>query len=138
MVSGTVHFWHWLELLFTLDRVGYQGWLGGDIAPRQMSPVAAYDLNTRMLERMTELVRRMGPDTIAALMREGDIAETFGYLSSCLVRFCSVLYYMSTRKAYPTDLTDEQWKVLEPLVPAVKTGGRRAQYERREIVNAIS
>ena len=41
------------------------------------------------------------------------------------------------RKAYSTDLTDAQWQLLEPLVPAAKAGGRPARYERREIVNAL-
>ena len=41
------------------------------------------------------------------------------------------------RKAYPSDLTDAQWQLLEPLIPANKTGGRRATYSRREIVNAV-
>src|SRR5260221_9285702 len=41
------------------------------------------------------------------------------------------------RKPYPTDLSDKEWTILEPLVPAVKTGGRPACWERREIANAI-
>lgn len=41
------------------------------------------------------------------------------------------------RKRYPTDLTDREWAILEPLAPAVKTGGRPASHPRREIVNAI-
>ena len=41
------------------------------------------------------------------------------------------------RNSYPTDLTDEQWQRLEPWVPQPKSGGRPAQYSRREIVNAI-
>ena len=44
---------------------------------------------------------------------------------------------MSTRRSYPTDLSDAEWKVLEPFVPAVKAGGRPAEHTRREIVNAI-
>ena len=42
-----------------------------------------------------------------------------------------------TRAAYPTDLTDREWELLEPLVPPVKPGGRPAKYARREIVNGI-
>jgi putative transposase len=38
---------------------------------------------------------------------------------------------------YPSDLTDDQWKVLGDLVPAPKPGGRPARYPRREIVNAL-
>jgi transposase len=39
--------------------------------------------------------------------------------------------------SYPTDLTDAQWKRVEPYVPKPKPGGRPATYSRREIVNAI-
>jgi len=43
---------------------------------------------------------------------------------------------MNEREPYSTDLTDAQWQLLEPLVPAAKKGGRRPKYTRREIVNA--
>ena len=41
-----------------------------------------------------------------------------------------------TREAYPTDLTDEQWALLEPLSPAAKPGGRPRSADLREVVNA--
>ncbi len=41
------------------------------------------------------------------------------------------------RTVYPTDLTDAEWILLEPLVPPPKPGGRPAKYPRREIINAI-
>jgi transposase len=41
------------------------------------------------------------------------------------------------RPAYPSDLTDSGWAVLEPLVPAPKVGGRPAVHPRREIVDAV-
>jgi putative transposase len=42
-----------------------------------------------------------------------------------------------SRTPYPTDLTDSQWRLIEPYVPRPKPGGRPARYGRREIVNAI-
>jgi putative transposase len=42
-----------------------------------------------------------------------------------------------TRKAYPTDLTDEQWAILEPLIPPAKRGGRPREVAMREVVNTI-
>ncbi len=42
-----------------------------------------------------------------------------------------------SRRAYPTDLTDTQWAILEPHVPPPKPGGRPAKHPRREIVNAM-
>jgi putative transposase len=41
------------------------------------------------------------------------------------------------RRAYPTDLTDDEWRVLEPLIPPAKSGGRPRSVEIREIVNAL-
>src|SRR3954447_3207946 len=41
------------------------------------------------------------------------------------------------RTQYPTDLTDRQWRLIEPYVPRPKSGGRPARYARREVVNAI-
>ena len=41
------------------------------------------------------------------------------------------------RKAYPTDLTDTQWAILEPLIPRAKSGGRPREVEMREVLNAI-
>ena len=44
---------------------------------------------------------------------------------------------MTERRTYPSDLTDQEWQILDHLVPAVRRGGRPADHERREIVNAI-
>jgi transposase len=41
------------------------------------------------------------------------------------------------RKAYPTDLTDQEWAILEPLVPPPKAGGRPSTWPRREFLNAV-
>lgn len=34
---------------------------------------------------------------------------------------------MPTRKFYPSDLSDAEWALLEPLIPAPKPGGRPAK-----------
>jgi putative transposase len=43
-----------------------------------------------------------------------------------------------SRRTYPTDLTDQEWAVLEPIVPQPKSGGRPAEHSRREIINGIT
>jgi transposase len=43
----------------------------------------------------------------------------------------------SPRRGYPSDLTDAQWALIEPLLPEPSTGGRPEKHQRREIVNAI-
>jgi putative transposase len=38
---------------------------------------------------------------------------------------------------YPTDLTNAQWEVIEPLLPPAKKEGRRRTVDRRAVLNAI-
>lgn len=38
---------------------------------------------------------------------------------------------------YPTDRSDEEWGLLEPLIPPAKPGGRPRTTNLREVVNAI-
>lgn len=44
------------------------------------------------------------------------------------------------RKPYPSDLTDEQWELIEISIPAEKSskaGGRHREVSTREVVNAM-
>jgi putative transposase len=44
---------------------------------------------------------------------------------------------MSSRRPYPTDLSDEGWWILEPLIPEAKPGGRPRAHKTRELSDAI-
>ena len=38
---------------------------------------------------------------------------------------------------YPSDLTDGEWALIEPMIPPAKRGGRRREVNIREVLNAI-
>ena len=38
---------------------------------------------------------------------------------------------------YPTDLTDEEWALIEPLIPPAKRGGNKRTVNLREVVNGL-
>src|SRR5262245_41244591 len=38
---------------------------------------------------------------------------------------------------YPSDLTDAEWVLVEPMIPPAKRGGRRREVNVREVLNAI-
>ena len=44
---------------------------------------------------------------------------------------------MNNRKSYPTDLTDNEWSLIEAILPIQKTG-RPRKYSQREMLNAIT
>ena len=43
--------------------------------------------------------------------------------------------YNRDRLRYPSDLTDEEWALVEPLIPPAKRGGRRRTVVVRQVVN---
>ena len=38
---------------------------------------------------------------------------------------------------YPSDLTDEEWSLIGPLIPPAKRGGRRRSVDIREVINGL-
>jgi len=38
---------------------------------------------------------------------------------------------------YPSDLTDDEWALVEPLIPPAKRGGRRREVNVREVLNGL-
>jgi putative transposase len=38
------------------------------------------------------------------------------------------------RLTYATDLTDDEWQILKPLLPPDKSGGRPRKYPMREVM----
>lgn len=41
------------------------------------------------------------------------------------------------RREYPSDISDEEWAILEPLIPKALPGGRPRTTTMREVINAI-
>lgn len=41
------------------------------------------------------------------------------------------------RKPYPSDLSDDEWALLAPLIPPAQKGGRPRSVDMREVLNAI-
>jgi transposase len=45
--------------------------------------------------------------------------------------------YNRDKLRYPSDLTEEEWLLIKPLIPPAKRGGRRREVVVREVVNGI-
>ena len=45
--------------------------------------------------------------------------------------------YNTNRKPYSTDITDEEWSTIEPLIPKTSGLGHKPTIPTREIMNAI-
>ncbi len=45
--------------------------------------------------------------------------------------------YNRDKLRYPSDLTDAEWSLVEPLIPPAKHGGRKRSVDLREVVSGI-
>ncbi len=45
--------------------------------------------------------------------------------------------YDRSKLRYPSDLTDDEWVHVEPLIPSAKRGGNRRHVDVREVMNGI-
>jgi transposase len=45
--------------------------------------------------------------------------------------------YSRDKLRYPSDLTDEEWGHIEPLLPAAKRGGGKRRVEMRAVANGV-
>ncbi len=45
--------------------------------------------------------------------------------------------YDRSELRYPSDLTDEEWGIISPLIPAAKRGGNKRTVDIREVVNGL-
>jgi transposase len=45
--------------------------------------------------------------------------------------------YDRSKLRYPSDLTDEEWALIEPLIPPAKRGGGKRTVNLRDVVNGL-
>jgi transposase len=45
--------------------------------------------------------------------------------------------YDRSNLRYPSDLSDEEWKLIAPLIPPAKRGGKKRTVVMREVVNGL-
>ena len=45
--------------------------------------------------------------------------------------------YDRSKLRYPSDLTEEEWSLIEPLIPPARRGGRKREVDIREVVDGV-
>ena len=45
--------------------------------------------------------------------------------------------YDRSKLRYPSDLTDDEWGLIAPLIPRAKRGGNKRTVDEREVVNGV-
>lgn len=81
MTVGMVHTVEMLELLYWLDRVGYDGWYALDIFPYRENGVRAASESIKWIQALHGLLDKIGREQIAEVIASGDAMD-----ASALIR----------------------------------------------------
>jgi len=76
MIVGSVHTIEYLELIYWLDRMGYDGWYSLDIFPYREDPLDASRESIEMLKALSRLPDKIGRDELEKAIEEGKPAKT--------------------------------------------------------------
>jgi len=84
MIVGSVHFAEFLELLFWLREIGYDGWYSMDQYPYREDGQGALRNSVEFLRSTEELLDDRTSEDLRALIAEGDAVKSTAYLRSLL------------------------------------------------------
>ena len=76
MIVGSIHTVEYLEILYWLDRVGYDGYLSLDQYPYRENPEGAIAESIKWLKVFRAMLDRVGIDRVTEVLGRGDAIET--------------------------------------------------------------
>jgi xylose isomerase len=85
MLPGSVNLWDLVEVVFYLDRLGWEGWLAYDVSARNDDPLAMMSATISIVDAAQELLDKLGREQLQAFIDEGRPARAFEYLVRSLV-----------------------------------------------------
>ena len=79
---GTKHFLEYVEFLYYLKRYGYTGYLTSDTSPTRWDIRGTFEANSRMTNRIWQLLDDVDDGRLAKLMSGADYLETWKFIES--------------------------------------------------------
>ena len=85
MLPGSVNLWDLVEMLFYMDRFGWDGWLSYDVATRDGNQMEQMSATISIVETAMALLEKLGRRQIQSFIDEGIPARAFDYLVKSLL-----------------------------------------------------
>ena len=85
MLPGSVNFWDFIEVIFYLDRLGWEGWLSYDVVTRNGDLVESMEASIDLVQAAIELLDKLDRKQLQALIDEGIPARAVRHLVRSLL-----------------------------------------------------
>jgi sugar phosphate isomerase/epimerase len=79
---GTKHFLEYVEFIWQLRRVGYDGWFTSDTSPTRWDVAGTFEANARLSAKIERLLDNVGVEELTALVNRGDYLATWKFIES--------------------------------------------------------
>lgn len=73
MIVGSVHLWETLELLYWLNKIGYDGWYTLDIYPYRQDQVKSAEESIKNLKSLMKIARAMDEAELSGMRQKNDV-----------------------------------------------------------------
>jgi xylose isomerase len=81
MIIGSQHFLEFFEMLYWLDRIGYEGWLSFDPHPLLEDATRCVEIGLAYVKGMLSVMEDIGIQTIQEAIESGQVTDIMGLLS---------------------------------------------------------
>lgn len=85
MLPASVNFWDFVEMLFYVDRLGWEGWLSYDVVTRDGDVAESMSATIAIMKAGEALLDKLGRSRLQELIDEGIPARSFRYLTEALL-----------------------------------------------------
>ena len=85
MLPGSVNLWDLVEMLYYMERFGWDGWLSYDVATRDGDQIEQMTATISIVESAAALLDKLGRDQLQEFITEGIPARAFNYLVKSLL-----------------------------------------------------
>lgn len=85
MIPGTYHLWEFVELFYTLRKLGYDNdWYAFDVFSKEVDQVETFGVVMAMTRKLEEITERLDPAEVEKLLAERNPARSVRYLYSLI------------------------------------------------------
>jgi xylose isomerase len=84
---GTKHFLEYVEFLYYLRKYGYNDYLTSDTSPTRWDIIGTFEANSRISNRIWELLEQIDGGEIERLISHGDYLETWRFIEANVLGF---------------------------------------------------
>jgi xylose isomerase len=83
LVPGTVNLWEFIEFIFYLKKVGYNGWMTADVFPQRHDPIKIMEHTFKWMDYIIDIVDKIDDNILYDIMQNKDVFEILDYVRSC-------------------------------------------------------